>query len=321
VSRFQPGLGESWGLWRALEQLRKKAPIDIIEFANWEGIGAVTAWMSSLPVVIRVHTTAFECLSLGIGHRRMETGYARLERFAAHRARALVTNSAAHREHAAANYRVSTDQIAVVPLGLPWQAVDARVERNPRLVLAVGGASPRKGVDFFLEVASRIVSQGIDAEFAWVGKDGRSAPGGLLWSEYARKAYPQLTSRVRFETDVDDRQLADLYARSAVYFCSARYESFGLTLVEAMQAGTPLLSPDTGSVAEITGDGVAGLLYAPQDVESAAGQLKRLLTDPDLARRLGEQGRERAQAEYSDEVMTDRVVELYGRVIGRRGNQ
>lgn len=319
VSRFQPGLGESWDLWRALEALRKTTPLDIVEFSNWEGIGAVSALFSSLPVVIRVHTTAFESLSLGIGHPSLERGYARLEKLAARHARGLMTNSSSHRDQAALNYRLRPEQITVAALGIQDEAITRPVARNPRLVLAVGAASPRKGVDFFLDVAARVLREGVAAEFVWVGKDGRSAPGGRLWSEYAKQAYPQLKECVRFESGVSDARLAEWYARAAVYFCSARYESFGLTLVEAMQAGTPLLSPNTGSVAEITGNEVAGLLYEPQDVESAAGQLKRLLTEPELARRFGEQGRERAKAEYSDEVMTDRVVAVYEKVIGGEG--
>lgn len=317
VSRFQPGIGESWGVWRALEELRKSVPIDVVEFSNWEGIGAVTALCSSLPTVIRVHTTAYESLSLGIGNQRLERGYARLERFAAHHADGLLTHSIAHRNQAAENYGVAPDAFGVVPHGLPAPSAFRKVDRKSRQVLAVGAASPRKGVDFFLEVASRLAHAGVEAEFVWVGRDTCSAPGGLLWKEYARQSYPHLDGIVRFESDITDARLADLYAESTVYFCSARYESFGLTLVEAMQAGTPLLAPNTGAMADITGDGQAGLLYDPQEVESAFSQLMRLLDEPELAQKLGEGGLLRARFEFSASVMTDRVLDYYTALLSR----
>jgi glycosyltransferase involved in cell wall biosynthesis len=295
--------------------LRKSWPIDIVEFCNWEGIGAVTTLLSSLPVVIRVHTTAYESLSLRIGNQRLERGYARLERLTAHCADGLVTNSTAHQVQASFDYGVRPEQITVASLGLESQVIDKAIARTPRQILAVGPASSRKGIDFFLEVASQLVQEGVEGQFVWVGQDTRSAPGGLFWSEYVGQAYPHLKAVVHFKSDVNDEQLAQFYAQSGVYFCSARYESFGLTLVEAMQAGTPVVAPDTGSVAEILGNNVAGLKYASQNVESAVIQLKLLLAEPELARRLGEQGRQRARTEYSAEAMTDRVMAFYEKVL------
>ena len=321
ASRFQPGLGETWGLWRALEALRRTHSIDVVEFTNVEGLGAAAAVFSSLPVVVRVHTTAFEALSLGIGKQHLERGYARLERFTAHRAVGLVTHSLAHRDQCAIDYSVEPSRIAVIPHGVVPVGAPGSVSRSPNQILSVGAASLRKGIDFFLAVAGRVVQMGLDAQFVWAGRDSRSAPGGLSWREYAANTYPELAGKLRFENDVQDAELGRLYAESAVYFCAARYESFGLTLVEAMQARTPLLVPDEGAMKEIVGDGEAGLMYAPQDVESAACQLASLLTDVQLARDLGERGFLRAEREFSAGVMTERVLTYYEELIQQRASR
>ena len=315
VSRFQPGLGESWGVWRALEALRKTCPLDVVEFTNVEGVGAVSALFSSLPVAIRVHTTAFEAVSLGIGKQHLERGYARLERFVAHRADGLVTHSLAHREQATTDYGVQPSTMAVIPHGVAPIGARASVPRVPNQILSVGTASLRKGIDFFLAVAASLVQQGVRARFVWAGRDTSSAPGGGSWQQYAATTYPELTECLRFETDVGDEDLGRLYAESAVYFCAARYESFGLTLVEAMQSRTPLVAPAAGAMKEIVGDDEAGLLYVLQEVESAAHQLTRLLADPQLARALGEKGFVRAEEEFGADVMTKRVLAYYEELI------
>ena len=104
VSRFQPGLGESLAMWRALKQLHRAERFDVVEFSNWEGLGAVACAFNQLPVVIRVHTSAFDSLRLGVGTEKLERQYARLERWAARRATALVTHTDSHRKQAAADY-------------------------------------------------------------------------------------------------------------------------------------------------------------------------------------------------------------------------
>jgi glycosyltransferase involved in cell wall biosynthesis len=94
-------------------------------------------------------------------------------------------------------------------------------------------------------------------------------------------------------------------------------EGFGLSIVEAMLAGVPVVSTTVGGIPEVVIDGETGLLVAPRDAEALARALARLLSDAALAQRLREAGRCRARQRFSAEAMAAAFLELYGRVMAR----
>lgn len=102
-----------------------------------------------------------------------------------------------------------------------------------------------------------------------------------------------VASQVLFTGFVSEATLAELYARSAVFVMPSRGEGFGLVYLEAMRAARPCLAARDSAAAEIVADGATGLLVDPLDPEAIAGALARLLAAPDLARSMGEAGRDR----------------------------
>ncbi len=310
VSRFQHGLGESLGVWRALGRLLRDHPIDVVEFTNWEGIGAVTATFTRVPTVIRLHTTAYDTIRMGIGKPRLERHYARLECWTARRASALATHSTSHQTQVAADYQVPRERIAVIPAGVKPLTPTNRGSRNPRQVLTVSSATPRKGVAIFLAVADQVARALPDCRFVWVGEDTATAPEGKTWAQHCANRYPHLKN-VRFVGACSDEQLADYYAESAVYLCTSRYESFGLTLVEAMHAGLPVVAPRAAAMAELVRAGQTGCLYEPGNAEECSAALQDLMRKPSDSQAMGECGQVVAQREYSVDRMTGRVLDLY----------
>lgn len=101
--------------------------------------------------------------------------------------------------------------------------------------------------------------------------------------------------RIVFETAVSDERMRALYARAWAVLAPAFNEDFGLTPIEAMAHGRPVLACNRGGLRETVLDGVTGLLVEPEPAAFAAG-LRRIAQDEDLARRLGAQGPERAAA-------------------------
>jgi len=93
-------------------------------------------------------------------------------------------------------------------------------------------------------------------------------------------------------------------------------EGIPLTLIEGMAAGLPVLSTDVGGVAEIVVDEETGLLAPSGDDETIARQMLRLVNDPDLRSRLGENGRERAHELFSEQQMHDRYRQLFDEMTG-----
>jgi len=312
VSRWQPGIGESRLIAHAFRSLHATAPFDVLEFTNVEGVGYWSARFPICPTVIRVHTTAFDALRLGVGHPRLERGYARLERWTAHHASRLVTHTSSHRTGVARDYRVPPTSIDLVPHGISAEP-DAghSAARRDDLVLSVGAASPRKGVQEFLAIADRVGAAHPEVRFLWVGQDTPTAPAGTSWTVFAEREYPALRGRMTFRSGLTDSELATAYREATCYLCTARYESFGLTLVEAMAAGLPVVAPAKSAMSELVEDGRSGRLYPGGDPETAARVVGELLERREERERLGAGARSRARSEYSATTMVNRMIALY----------
>jgi glycosyltransferase involved in cell wall biosynthesis len=149
-----------------------------------------------------------------------------------------------------------------------------------------------------------------ESRFLWVGKDTPTAPNGKTWAQHCAEKYPHLTN-VDFVGSCSDQQLASYYAESAAYLCTSQYESFGLTLVEAMHAALPVVAPRAAAMPELVTGGRTGCLYEPGHAEECSAALQDLLLKPADSQAMGECGQLVAQKEFSVERMTDRVLDLY----------
>jgi starch synthase len=96
--------------------------------------------------------------------------------------------------------------------------------------------------------------------------------------------------------------------RAAVLVHPARWEGFGLALLEALLASRPVVATNVSSIPEIVVDGETGLLVPPDDPEALAAAVNRVLADP---AGYGERGRARALAEFSVARMADRTLAVY----------
>ncbi len=108
-------------------------------------------------------------------------------------------------------------------------------------------------------------------------------------------------------------RLADLYAAVDLYLAPGPAETFGLSAMEALASGLPILSVNQGGVAEVVERSGAGRLYAAGDPVSLAEEAIGLLQS-DLAR-LGSVGRAYAEAHHAWERVFDRLFEVYGRIL------
>jgi N-acetyl-alpha-D-glucosaminyl L-malate synthase BshA len=123
----------------------------------------------------------------------------------------------------------------------------------------------------------------------------------------------EIADRVRFLGERD--ALPELLAPANVFVLSSSDESFGLSALEAMSCGTPVVATRVGGVSEVVDDGVTGLLAEPDDIEGFAANLARMLFEPELAARMGRAARAVAETRFAREKVVGRYEALYRRLL------
>ncbi len=126
-----------------------------------------------------------------------------------------------------------------------------------------------------------------------------------------------LAGRVEFLGEVAGAR-AVLESARVVAVPSLAPESFGLVGLEAMACGRPVVAFDAGGTREWLRDGATGFLVPRGDLRAMADALRRLLTDYELCRRLGEAGARDARERFGEERHVDRLLDLYRRAAGGR---
>lgn len=109
--------------------------------------------------------------------------------------------------------------------------------------------------------------------------------------------------------------LAPLFARWDVFVLPSIEEGFGITLVEAMAVGLPVVATNVGGIPEVVEQGVTGLLVPPADPAALAGSIERLLTNPEERQQFGLASYDRARDKFSRESMVSAVQGIYERLL------
>ena len=229
----------------------------------------------AVPQVVTLHDVAFEARPEGYG-RAWRALAARQYRRGVRRAGAVVCVSESTAAEAVAVLGAERERIVVARHG-PGQPLPYVERRDPPAhFLYVGDAEERKGIPDLL------------AAYAAYRRDAQN-PLDLVLA--GRAAAVATGDGVRGEPGPGPERLAELLAGAAALVHPSRHEGFGLTVLEAMAAGTPVVAAPSGGVREVAGEAA---LVAGQD--ELAGALARIATDPGLRARLRSAGAKRVAA-------------------------
>ncbi len=175
-------------------------------------------------------------------------------------------------------------------------------------ILSTGKLSPRKNIQGLIEAMVHLSTE-IPHHLVLVGGDG--------WSTkqlHAQIAHSPIRERVHMLDYVTDDQLRALYRAAAAYVHPSHYEGFGLTVLEAMASGCPVVTSNVYSLPEVAGD--AALLVSPTKSEDIAGAIKDICTDDALTIELKNKGIARA-ADFRWSRCAEQVSEIYRRAAER----
>jgi phosphatidylinositol alpha-mannosyltransferase len=212
--------------------------------------------------------------------------------------------------------RYFADRYRIIPNGIDYPHFASEVPPIPRYmdgksnILFVGRQEQRKGLPYLLRAYARLKRERADIRLIVVGPDGGMRPA---CERYVRQ---HGLEDVVFTGFVPYEELPRYYKTADVYCApNTGHESFGIVLLEAMAAGTPIVASNIGGFADVLEDGVQGLLVPPQDAEALAAAADRLLPDVALRQEMGRAGTLRAE-HYSWERISARVLEYYQAVAG-----
>ncbi len=207
-------------------------------------------------------------------------------------AAAIFTMSEFVRTSLREDYGVDSARVHVVGAGPNVTPVGPAALHRPPLILFVGKQFVPKGGPELLQAFDIVRREHPEARLAIVSS---SCPAPL-------------PPGVEFHGLVSREALGRLYQAASVFALPTLREAFGLSLLEAMSFGLPVVASRIEAIPEIVSEGESGILIPPRDVPALAQALAGLLADPARARHMGAAGRQRAVARFGWERAARRML-------------
>ncbi len=212
-------------------------------------------------------------------------------------------------------YDIPDDIIDVVHLGVdsdffsyPVNEFDSKVflEKNcitSPFILHVGGRLNHKNFENLIKA------------YAISGIDWLLVAAGYKWTEEEMILIQKLgvKDKVRLILGPNDEQLRILYQKAKIFAYPSYYEGFGLPPLEAMAAGTPVITSNAGSIPEVVGD--SALLFNPFNIDDIASKLQEM-SKKDIAQKYILKGKERIKL-FTWDIMTEKMINTYKKAISQ----
>jgi starch synthase len=181
-------------------------------------------------------------------------------------------------------------------------------------VVFIGRVTRQKGLPVLLRAAERIDPAAqlvlcagqadtaeLQAEVTGLVERLRATRSGVIW-------LPGMLAKP---------EVIQILSHATVFVCPSEYEPLGIVNLEAMACGSAVVASNVGGIPEVVAEGETGLLVPAGDESAFAAAINALVGDPGRATELGNQGRQRAVAEFSWDRIAAQTAELYAELAGR----
>jgi glycosyltransferase involved in cell wall biosynthesis len=319
VAEFYPkgGLDSPRGIYQLLRLavfLRRGKFAIVHTHDMWSNLmGVPAAYLARVPVII----SSQRDLSHFDWYKGRRSWMRRIQNLSA----VVLTNANAIRDGLIADDHFAPAKVRVVHNGVDLQSFRRRpelrsklfpgMEQNQLIVLVGNMHSDVKGHPWLIAAAPAIVREFPQARFVFAG-DGEQ-----------RKDFEQQAVLLGLERHFlflgRRSDIPDVLACCDIAVLPSRAEGLPNAVLEYLAAGLPTVASGVGGNVEIIRDGAAGLLVPPEDSDALAAALLRLLRDPELARKLAEDGHRFVQENFSFERLIADVDSLYTELLVQRG--
>jgi glycosyltransferase involved in cell wall biosynthesis len=309
--------------YNTLMELAKEHRFDLIHDVQVLGYGTLLIKAKGYPVVANIHHP----LQLDRQNRIRQSAsisealrWARfypffMQEIVSRHVDRIITGSASSGEKVRRAFRLPEDHVSVVYDGVDTEFFrPLETPREPNRLLYVGNSDDEnKGARYLLQ-AIALLKDRRDVRLTVVDRET-----AYVVPSVAREL--GIEDRVTLTGRVEKSELLSLYNNAQVFVSPSLYEGFGLPAAEAMACGAPLVATTAGAFPEVVEDGVSGLLVAPGHAQALADAIERLLDEPLLRSRLGQEARKRIVDHFSWRQTGVRTLELYEDVLERTASR
>lgn len=295
--------------------------IDVVLHVVWTTALISHLWHCLMPVPYFVSVHGSECHDDTLTWRRRLKGFLKKRRLAALQKAKGIFPVSNYSANLVMSLGVERTRVEIISNGVDVQrfkpSVSNRSSDKQKRLLTVARLDLHKGHDRVLEALVILKSQGITPRYNIVGQGDEE--------ERLRKMSQilGLENQVEFTGFISGNQLPHIYNSCDVYVMVSRkipgrldlIEGFGISFLEASASGLPVVAGDSGGVSDAVQHGKTGILVDPDNPEDIAPAIKSLLTDDNIAKRLGNEGRRWTETEMSWEHVARRMVSAMQRMI------
>ena len=226
-------------------------------------------------------------------------------------------------------YQASPDKITINPAGFDpgeLRPVDKSLSRrilglseSDNVILQLGRMVPRKGVDNVIRGFARMVKEHkIRGTLIVVGGES-DEPDPEITPELGRlmeiAAEEDVSDLVLFTGRKDRRDLKHYYSAADIFVSTPWYEPFGLTPIEAMACGTPVIGANVGGIQYTVADGETGFLVEPNQPEELAEKMAYMLSKPHLLKKMSQNAIQRVNNHFTWEKVANGLASIYEKVL------
>lgn len=294
-------------------EIAAEEQFDVIHAHDWLTFlaGLEAREVSGKPLFLHVHSTEYD---RGGGQGRNEFVYA-IEKEGMEKADRIIAISRHIRDVIVNYYGIDPDKIEIVHNGIELMQdmpqsstaghLHALKESGNHIVLSMGRITIQKGLDYFLQMAKRVLEYVPNTIFVMAGS-------GDLEKEMIRRAVELgISEKVFFPGFLREQERWDAYRMADIFVVPSVSEPFGLTVLESMDLGTPVLVSKQSGVAEVVKNALKVDFW---DTEEMSDKVIAVLKYGSLKNQLEEYGRDEAKG-HSWHKAAQKCLEIFGKFI------
>ena len=293
-----------------IEKIIKKNKISLVHFQGGPG-GLFLFKKTSIPIIYTVHHTYYQQYRYIPSQQWKKILYL-LEKFSYSKSDYIICDSPSTENIILRKYGVRQNICKTIPIGVDQNCFyPLGLQRIPNSLFFLGRLESRKGIDFLLKTIPMVKTVLKDI-LLFIGGNGVLRP----YLERLIEEY-QLEQNVHFLGTIEDSALNEWYNRVSAVIIPSVFEGFGLTVIEAMACGTPVIATDVDALRDVVKDDMNGFLVQYNDVKGLSEKILFLLRHEEKQSKFSNKGEEIVRTLYNWDNISKDILKIYEEVLSR----